>query len=133
MAITNNYPDLFYKYYMVVCGDESLSPGLANVYFGLFDSDTLSRADFLRLLDQFKTIMGDSDPEGAVKNKILTDQGLNAVTLSIIKLWYLGVIKPLKTLSGGGYYFHQEALIWKVAQAHPAGLSGGYYGYWSYK
>ena len=142
MAIPNNYPELFYHYSKLVTGEDSLSRKLSNVYFEIFNADPAVQTDFLRLLDVYQEILnkGETDHEPAIKEKILPDTNLNAITLSIIKLWYLGIIKSLTTnsqntepLKGGGYYFHHEALIWKIARAHPAGLSGGYYGYWSYK
>jgi hypothetical protein len=142
MAVPNHYPDLFYQFSKLVTGEEALSAKLSNVYFEVFHADPAVQTDFLRLLDRYAEILNNrnGDPEKSVKDKILGDPALNAITLSIIKLWYLGIIQSLTTntlntepLKGGGYYFHHEALIWKIAQAHPAGLSGGYYGYWSYK
>jgi Membrane bound FAD containing D-sorbitol dehydrogenase len=142
MTVMNNYTDLFHRYSVLVCGDESLSPGLSKVYFDIFNNDPSVQPDLIKLLDRFSNILvaGTTDPEKAISKNILSDSSLTALTLLIIKLWYLGVIKSLTTgpantepLKGGGFYFHHEALIWKVASAHPAGLSVGYYGYWSYK
>jgi Membrane bound FAD containing D-sorbitol dehydrogenase len=142
MTAIINYPDLFFQFSKLVCGDESLSPGLSKVYFDIFHTDPTLQPDLIKLLDRFSTILntGEANPEKAISDNILMDDSLRASTLLIIKLWYLGFMKSLTTgppdseaLKGGGYYFHHEALIWKVASAHPAGLSGGYYGYWSYK
>jgi Membrane bound FAD containing D-sorbitol dehydrogenase len=142
MEAGKNYTDLFLQFSKLVCADESLSPGLSKVYFDIFHNDPAVQPDLLKLLDRFSSIQiaGASDPEKAISENILSDSSLSALTLSIIKLWYLGVIKSLTTgpantepLKGGEFYFHHEALIWKVASAHPAGLSVGYYGYWSYK
>ena len=141
LTAKTDYPDLFFQYSTLVSGMDNLSPGLSKVYFEVFEKDPVVQKDFIRLLDQFQLLIKPgADLEKEVQKKILTDPGLVAVTLLIVKLWYLGIIPSLtadpkntEPLKGGGYYFHHEALIWKIAQAHPAGLSGGYYGYWSYK
>jgi hypothetical protein len=131
--------ELFYQYSKIVCGQDDLSRGLSDTYFNILNSDPTIQKDFQNLLEVFgKFTSSDlASPEKAVTNQILPDDAMRNTTLLIIKLWYLGIIAPIgnpaNPLTKNGYYFHHEALIWKIAQAHPAGLSGGYYGYWAYK
>jgi hypothetical protein len=137
--MNSNPLDLFYRYAQVVCAVNELSTGLSKVYFGVFNNDPNLQPDFQRVLEAFEKILqsGRPDLEKEIKGQILSDAGMAATTLLIIKLWYLGIIpsigNPVNPLSRDGFYFHHEALIWKIAHAHPAGLSGGYYGYWAYK
>ncbi len=133
---------LFFKYSEVVCGEDNLSPGLSDVYYQVIHNDPAHMKDLESLLDQYQVILNQKPASltNAIKNQILTNPAWVLITQLIVKIWYLGLIYSLTKdpnnhvpLKGGGYYFHHEALIWKVASAHPAGLSGGYYGYWSYK
>jgi len=137
-----HYTDLFYRYSLLVCGFEVLSRNLSGVYFNIIHNDPDHQPVFIRLMDQYQILLdkGQVNTEQEVRNKILIDADLNLMTQLIIKIWYLGNIDSMledpnnrMPLRGGGYYFHHEALIWKIARAHPAGLTGGYYGYWAYK
>ena len=131
--------DSFFHLSGLLCGDEELPRKLSDVYYLVFNNDPAVSPTLKALLDKFEKINQAKPPDiiAEIKSKLLSDTSLRGLVLSIIKLWYLGVIKSLadsnQPLKGDGFYFHHEALIWKVSHAHPAGLSGGYYGYWAYK
>lgn len=66
---------------------------------------------------------------------LLKDPHLGPICRSIIKLWYLGTWysptmpgKPEFVVSSQAYI---ESLVWKVAQAHPAGYSMAPFGHWA--
>jgi hypothetical protein len=130
-AFSNSPLDLFFELSKELCGMDDLSKKLSEVYYGIFHNDPA-------VSGKLKSLLATYQP-GSLQELINNDTDMKDLALDIIKLWYLGVIKSLEVstapmpLMGGGFYFYQEALIWKAAQAHPAGLSGGYYGYWSYK
>jgi hypothetical protein len=131
--------ELFYQYSKIVCGQDDLSSRLSDTYFDIFNNDSTLQKDVQQLLTVFGKLINTNPAsrEKAVTDQILPDDTMRNTTLLIIKLWYLGIIAPIgnpaNPLTKNGYYFHHEALIWKIARAHPAGLSGGYYGYWAYK
>jgi hypothetical protein len=123
--------EVFKQFSVIVCADESISNSLSKEYYDLFSKDV----NFLPLLTDFKKII-DSNPSDIVLeicNNILSNSAYKNLVKEIIKLWYLGKIDRLGELKGNDHYFHYDALIWKVLHAHPTGLTGGYYGYWSYK
>jgi hypothetical protein len=137
--LSSHPSELFYQYSKIVCGEADLSVKLSQTYFDIFNNEINMGAALQKLLDWFGNMM-ELPPvaiEEAISAQLQKDESDRNMTLLIIKLWYLGVIAPIsdpvKPLTKNGYYFHHEALIWKVASAHPAGLSGGYFGYWAYK
>jgi hypothetical protein len=136
---SRNPNELFYQYSKIVCGEADLSVKLSQTYFDIFSNQINMGTELQKLLGWFGDTL-DNHPlslEETISAQLQKDESDRNITLLIIKLWYLGVIAPIsdpaKPLTGNGYYFHHEALIWKVASAHPAGLSGGYFGYWAYK
>jgi hypothetical protein len=153
--VSSNPSELFYQYSKIVCGETDLSVKLSQTYFDIFNNEANMGAALQKLLDWFDATLksglksgleSDRNPhlesqlvslEESISKQLQKDESDRSMTLLIIKLWYLGVIAPIsdpvKPLTKNGYYFHHEALIWKVASAHPAGLSGGYFGYWAYK
>ncbi len=137
----NDPVTIFREFSALVCGEDGLSAGLSAVYYEVFNKDPVTTGKLAELLAFYTKIAGLKTPDLLLQvgELIKKDPAMKGLVLDIIKLWYLGIIGSLSKsndpvpLQGGGYYFHHEALIWKIAQAHPAGLSGGYYGYWSYK
>jgi len=134
----NNPSSLFFHLSVQLCGVENLSPRLSDVYYETFNSDPSSTVILKILLDKYQKILNSNGHNiiQRIQKEILDDNKLKDLVRNIIKLWYLGYCSGIATLTelkGGGFYFHYEALIWKVAHAHPPGLSGGYYGYWKYK
>ncbi|WP_444997464.1 hypothetical protein [Aliikangiella sp. IMCC44359] len=59
---------------------------------------------------------------------IAGDSTLAPIVNNIIILWYNGYLNncypPAK--------YYAEALVWKVIQANPPGITGPYYGHWAY-
>ena len=124
---------IFRKLSMALCADTNLSASLSDEYFEILAPDV----NFLPLLNAYSKILNTnpSDILIEIQNQLLTNSDYKLLIKEIIKLWYLGKTerKGINELKGKSYYFHYEALIWKVLHTHPAGLTGGYFGYWSYK
>jgi hypothetical protein len=123
---------LFTDLSALLTGVESLSIGLAKQYIKFFEGN----AEFIALLKEYDGLeqLQNIDLETEVLKLLQQEKKYKEVAATIIRLWYLGKFKDdTAKLAGGGYYYHYEALIWKVIQAHPPGLTGGYFGYWNYK
>lgn len=124
---------IFKQLSIVLCADTNLSASLSDEYFEILASDV----NFIPLLNDYKKIL-DTNPSDIIfeiQNLLLTNNGYKLLIKEIIKLWYLGKSdrKEIVDLKRKNHYFHYDALIWKVLHTHPAGLTGGYFGYWSYK
>jgi hypothetical protein len=136
-----NQQELFFELSKNLCGFDDLSHGLSNVYYSIFASNQTTQADLQLLLTGYEKIVNDNPKDiiNAIQTKILSEENLRNLALSIIKLWYLGVIPIVAggptdtTLELQGYNFYYEALVWRAAKAHPPGLSKAFYGHWSYK
>jgi hypothetical protein len=78
-------------------------------------------------------ITAGGDVARAITDRILGHDDLRALSLVIIMLWYFGEIhEPGRPAVGGHPEHYFRGLFWEVVQAHPQGLSGGYFGHWAY-
>lgn len=131
------YPSLFHQLSMTVCGYADLNEDLSNEYWNILSGDAATLPQLTRMLDMYDHILQANPPDilAEFRNQVLPDAALRELLRKIIKTWYLGrpPVAPAAPLNGPRFFYHYEALIWKVAHAHPPGLSGGYYGYWHYK
>jgi hypothetical protein len=85
-------------------------------------------ADLEALLDEYDAIVAaGGDLEAAVKHRIMGRDALRKPAKLVILLWYLGEFGE-----GGPAEHYFQGLFWDVIHAHPPGLSGGYFGHWSY-
>lgn len=118
---------------MALCAETELSTSLSDDYYDILSSDI----NFIPLLKAFEKVLNStpSDLIIEIQNQLLTNTDYKLLIKEIIKLWYLGKTerKGINELKGKNHYFHNEALVWKVLHTHPTGLTGGYFGYWSYK
>lgn len=91
-------------------------------------------ADWMRFVDLFKKIEaaeGDIDKE--IAEQIMTDSALRKVVVTVISFWYFAQAPGLHTIQEVGsasQYFRGQ--FWDIVRAHPPGLSGGYFGQWTY-
>jgi hypothetical protein len=69
--------------------------------------------------------------ERATDSQIMSDPALRGLAKAIIVLWYTADLVD-DTTSGPTEEQYFAALVWPVARAHPPGLSGGYFGHWTY-
>lgn len=67
-----------------------------------------------------------------VRKHIMKDEKLRGLVKIIVLLWYTGEIYSTEGQEGGYPKHYFQGLLWSVVHAHPPGLSGGYFGYWTY-
>jgi hypothetical protein len=89
------------------------------------------------LLQEFTTRQGSEVDYAKTADAItylLKDPVCGPICRSIMKLWFLGIwyspvnpSVPVRVISTQAY---KEALVWKVARAHPMGYSMWSFGYW---
>jgi hypothetical protein len=112
-------------------GDPQLDPRLAA---GLLER--LVTAADTSTLSQLQTVAAKlpSDQvarQTAIGSQIMDDPTLRELAKTIIVLWYTGdLVNRRTTAMPAEHYFSGQ--IWSVARAHPPGLSGGYFGHWTY-
>lgn len=86
----------------------------------------------------WRTRAGDASVDGALQ--AFAEHGLDGVRQaldpdllrSLVHFLYLGSWPTADPADELRPEHHFEALIWRVVQAHPPALSGGYYGHWHY-
>lgn len=109
--------------------EEDLAPGLLERI-----QATSEGAALRRLLDTYRDIetAGDDRPR-LIRERILGDPELEPLARMAILLWYTGDLQtededkpPLAA------EHHFAGVLWAIARAHPPGLSGGYFGHWTY-
>jgi hypothetical protein len=124
----SDFLDLSYK----LCGVKDLSSSLADEYFSILHAN---EPNFENVMEKYRDIVDQhpADIGEEIKKQLVTEPAAADVLKKIIKLWYLGRYDKITELRAGEHYFHYEALIWKLLHSHPAGMSGGYFGYWAYK
>ena len=84
------------------------------------------------LLDAFASIVAaGGDVDAAITTQIMNDATLQPLVQVVILLWYLGEIRG-QAPQGGRPDHYFQGLFWSVISAHPPGLSGGYFGHWTY-
>ena len=95
---------------------------------------TPQSADWMRFVDIFKTIeAATGDIDKAIADQIMTDDALRNVVGTIISFWYFAQAPGDHTIEEVGppaQYFRGQ--FWDIVHAHPPGLSGGYFGHWTY-
>lgn len=123
--------DRFLRVSEALTGISALESKLAQEYLDRIAA-TAEGANLTDLLDEFDAIVGTTEEiEAAITNQIMNVPKRQRLAQVIILLWYLGQIHGQK--QEGGYPEHYyQGLFWNVISAHPPGLSGGYFGHWSY-
>ena len=112
-------------------GDPDLDPRLAASLL-----DRLVTAADTSTLSRLHTVAATlpHDPaarQTAISSQIMADDELRKLAKTIIVLWYTGdLVNTHTTDMPAEHYFSGQ--IWPVARAHPPGLSGGYFGHWTY-
>jgi hypothetical protein len=72
-----------------------------------------------------------AEREEAIRSRIIEDTPLRELAKVILVLWYTGdLLGSTTSTPTEDEYF--GGLLWPVARAHPPGLSGGYFGHWTY-
>lgn len=85
---------------------------------------------FDRLLGKFNLLSGTStEIEQKIGSQIMTDPILKELVRLIIVVWYTGELPGSFDLSAE-YWF--QGLLWEIIHAHTPGLSGNYFGHWTY-
>lgn len=84
------------------------------------------------LLSPYEAILAESSGhDELIRESIMKVPSLRTVAKLIIVLWYTGNLLSSKS-SAMTEERHIEAFVWQVAHAPPPGLSGGYFGHWTY-
>jgi hypothetical protein len=109
--------------------EEDLAPGLLERI-----KATSEGAALRRLLDTYRGIetAGDDRPR-LIRERILGDPELEPLARMAILLWYTGDLETEdedKAPLAAEHHF--AGVLWAIARAHPPGLSGGYFGHWTY-
>jgi hypothetical protein len=109
--------------------DESLVPGLLDRIKKTPESTHLNR-----LLATYREINeSGGDVAAGIKERILNDAELRPLVPMIIVAWYTGdLVTRLKDPPPATEHEYFSGVLWKIARAHPPGLSGGYFGHWTY-
>lgn len=83
------------------------------------------------LIDLYQQIAGMPDEVAQIESRIMNVPELRALSAFVIVLWYTGDLlgKQLAPATEDEYF---GGILWKIARAHPPGLSGGYFGHWTY-
>ena len=82
------------------------------------------------LLETYGRFAGQPDEIQQIRTQIIDGPFLVLSTM-IIVLWYTGdLLSTAPSPPREAEYF--GGLVWRVARAHPPGLSGGYFGHWTY-
>jgi len=87
------------------------------------------------MLERFRDAPGGETGSRVVVAAMLDDATDGPICRSIMKMWFLGAWypseDPLKADHVISTQAYKEALVWKVAQAHPMGYSVWTFGYWA--
>jgi Membrane bound FAD containing D-sorbitol dehydrogenase len=107
--------------------DESLVPGLLDRLRKTPESVQLER-----LLSTYTTLEeSGEDVLAGLKKATHDDEQLRALTAMIVIAWYTGDLGTgIRSPPTEREYF--SGVLWKIVHAHPPGLSGGYFGHWTY-
>lgn len=118
----------------ILTGFEDLKQKPAEAYYAVLLKNFEN--GFKNLLSGYQKMVKDQkgQPEELVKMHLWSVPENKKICQSIIRIWYNVLMS--KNIDGfdwiGPSELYYEALIWKAVEAHPAGLSGGYFGYWRY-
>jgi hypothetical protein len=123
--------DLFYSLSIDLTGEPKLNRLLAaGLLSRLREAPEASALD--ELLRVYEGIL--AEPSGhndLIRERIMKVDALRGVAKMIIVLWYTGDLLSIQpsALSEAEYF---QGIVWQVAHAHAPGLSGGYFGHWTY-
>src|SRR5262245_3887067 len=121
--------DLFYTLSVVLTGEPTLHRPLVGGLLQRLRS-VPEAAHLDRLAAVYSAILADvaGDEAKLIGERILDDRDLRTLVKLIVVLWYTGEL----TNSPMSEDEHFQGIVWRVASAHPPGLSGGYFGHWTY-
>jgi hypothetical protein len=126
--------DSFLEVSKILTGYTDLKQKPAEVYYAALLKNL--KKDFTQLLTDFENKVRNKKgvPDELVKIHLWQDAKNKKICQIIIRAWYNAA---LSTASDGFDFMapseiYYEALVWKAIEAHPPGLSGGYFGYWRY-
>ncbi|WP_165226244.1 sugar dehydrogenase complex small subunit [Aquisphaera insulae] len=112
-------------------GFAPLDRALAEEYLGRIEAAP-EGANLPDLLDEFDAIVAAEGGAGAaITARIMNVPRFQQTAQVVILLWYLGEIRGQRP-AGGRPEHYFSGLFWDVISAHPPGLSGGYFGHWTY-
>jgi hypothetical protein len=123
--------DVFFRLSQFVTGEPELIRDLASGLLTRLRA-TPEAAHLERLLETYRHIEASGgDQVTLIRQSILTDPALKTLILMTILLWYTGELKTKEPTSATEEQYF-SGVLWKIARAHPPGLSGGYFGHWTY-
>ncbi len=122
----------FYRLSQVLTGEPEIDPGLAQ---GLMERLRVEPegVQLDRLLEVFNEILtSGTDVEEQISTRIMADSSLRPLAISLVLLWYLGEVSSANPDNPPTEEQYFESVLWRIVRAHPPGLSGGYFGHWTY-
>jgi hypothetical protein len=118
----------------ILTGHDDLNRNVNQLYFNKLNE--LFPEDFPKLLKAFQTEVEskNGDHEHLVRIHLWGNKAYRKTCQTVIRLWYNAALSAgdNDTDWPGTPEAYYEALLWKTIDAHPPGLSGGYFGYWRY-
>lgn len=91
------------------------------------------------LLKVFRDIRAaGGDTTEAIRRRIMDDPAHGPLAQQIIVLWYTSALHTRDEKGNHRFDFPDDpdqyfsGLVWAAIRAHPLGLSGGYFGHWTY-
>lgn len=124
--------DGFHRLSIALTGESGLSRELAGEYLARLEAAP-TMASLPSLLELFLKIEQDGgDVEGAIRQQIMMHPDLGSLARTIIILWYSAELHTSEGVIGGTPEQYFQGLLWPAVRAHAPGLSGGYFGHWTY-
>jgi Membrane bound FAD containing D-sorbitol dehydrogenase len=117
----------------ILTDETSLNPQLAHEYLRrAVEQDALGIEAVLNRFREIRDSAGDM--QQGVRDRLISDAALGPVAQRILLLWYTSgwLDADNKTLMLGTSDQYFSSLLWPAIRAHVPGLSGGYFGHWSY-
>ncbi|MBD1895504.1 sugar dehydrogenase complex small subunit [Coleofasciculus sp. FACHB-129] len=118
----------------VLTGEHKLDRNLADQYMQRVLQEPVGN-QLENLLKLFYEIQSEGDDiVGKIRKQIIENSTLGPLAKQIIILWYTSGFPEAdgKTWRFGSPEGYFSSLMWSIIQAHPPGLSGGYFGHWKY-
>jgi hypothetical protein len=124
--------DLFYVLSIALTGEPKLNRSLAAGLLARLQAAPEAAA-LPQLLQTFEQILAQpsEQQEQAIRDRIMGDAAIRIVAKMLVVLWYTGELRSA-TPSPLTEEQHFEGVVWNIASAHPPGVSGGYFGHWTY-
>lgn len=118
----------------LVTGFSDIGGDLVAVYSDVMASNSKWKSELDALSLAVDAAIASADPDAALKAAMQQQPAVGAAARRLAHLWYAGRLPAengieAKFVSEDAYF---GGLIWRVARAHPPGLSGGYSGHWRY-